>query len=335
MATKEKTPGKTLQNKNSDLIRKLELLRKENIELREKLENKNGDQQNYLEIFTENAADILFIHNLTDCRVEYISPSIEKITGYTVEEALKHELHEVMTEESYNYIAPLQKERTRKLLAGEIKHELYVEELVHLKKDGSKFYSETLDLYTTKNDGTPIIVGVLRDVTERKELQLSLIKKNEELESAKKDLEYLNNKIEKELFSASINLALNNKLLRNTFVEIKQKFISEDKETQKELNRLLNEFKKKNLKLNWFKLMKKFDEDYPRFNNILEKKHPELTINEKRLCSLYRMNLTSSEIALLTFKSYDTIKKARTRLRKKLGINSSSGLTEYLLSLDK
>lgn len=52
----------------------------------------------------------------------------------------------------------------------------------------------------------------------------------------------------------------------------------------------------------------------------LSKEFPNLTQNEKRLCALLKMNLTTKEIANLTFKTPESVKVARSRLRKKLGL---------------
>ena len=49
-----------------------------------------------------------------------------------------------------------------------------------------------------------------------------------------------------------------------------------------------------------------------------------LTQGELRLCALLKMNLRTKEIANLTFKNPDSVKVARSRLRKKLGLTHSN-----------
>lgn len=66
----------------------------------------------------------------------------------------------------------------------------------------------------------------------------------------------------------------------------------------------------------------------------LSKLHPNLTNNNLKLCVYINSNLTSKEIASLNFTSVEAIKVARSRLRKKLGINSQEyTLTAYLNSV--
>lgn len=62
----------------------------------------------------------------------------------------------------------------------------------------------------------------------------------------------------------------------------------------------------------------------PEFNSEFFQKllqdYPDLTINERRLCALLNMNLTTKEISDITRQSVHSINIARGRLRSKLGI---------------
>jgi len=56
----------------------------------------------------------------------------------------------------------------------------------------------------------------------------------------------------------------------------------------------------------------------------LSKQFTNLSQTELRLCALLRMNLRTKEIANLTFKNPQSVKVARSRLRKKLGLTHSN-----------
>ena len=56
------------------------------------------------------------------------------------------------------------------------------------------------------------------------------------------------------------------------------------------------------------------------FFKTLSEKFPDLTQSELRLCAFLKMNLSTKEIANITFKRGESIKVARSRLRKKLGL---------------
>jgi tetratricopeptide (TPR) repeat protein/DNA-binding CsgD family transcriptional regulator len=62
--------------------------------------------------------------------------------------------------------------------------------------------------------------------------------------------------------------------------------------------------------------------------------NPDLTANERRLCALLSLNLSSKEVQALTGKTQESLKKARLRLRQKLGLtHTDMGLSEFLSGL--
>lgn len=75
----------------------------------------------------------------------------------------------------------------------------------------------------------------------------------------------------------------------------------------------------------------------PEFNSDffqkLMKAFPNLTVNERRLCVLLHMNMSTKEISEITRQSPHSINMARARLREKLGLKGSSrSLQEFLSS---
>ena len=71
------------------------------------------------------------------------------------------------------------------------------------------------------------------------------------------------------------------------------------------------------------------------FYKALNKKFPDLTNNERKLCAFLRLNMSTKEISAITFQSVHSITIARSRLRKKLNITHSDiSLTDFLLSID-
>jgi CheY-like chemotaxis protein/DNA-binding CsgD family transcriptional regulator len=62
-------------------------------------------------------------------------------------------------------------------------------------------------------------------------------------------------------------------------------------------------------------------------------KHPVLHPADIKLCLLLRRNLPSKEIASLTYRSTNTVKVARSRLRGRLGLKQKDNLYKYLISI--
>jgi len=69
---------------------------------------------------------------------------------------------------------------------------------------------------------------------------------------------------------------------------------------------------------------------YEKLNNIC----PQLTLHEKELAGLLRINLSSKEIASLHNVSVKAIEMSRYRLRKKLQLESNDKLVDFLQKLD-
>ncbi|HEY9123012.1 MAG TPA: response regulator [Bacteroidales bacterium] len=137
----------------------------------------------------------------------------------------------------------------------------------------------------------------------------------------------------KELVSTAMRLmqysTMNNKLLED--LEIL------DKHTDEEGKKLIAEFKSKyNIKVYnsmWEEFETRFGQVYEDFYHRLVKLHPELTPNEKKLCALLKLNLSSKDIAALTLQDAKSVDMARYRLRKKLGLQQEDSLVEYLQSI--
>ncbi|WP_144009466.1 tetratricopeptide repeat protein [Pedobacter nyackensis] len=72
------------------------------------------------------------------------------------------------------------------------------------------------------------------------------------------------------------------------------------------------------------------------FYNILNKKFPNLSSTELRLCAFLKLNLTTKEISAITNTSVKSIEIARTRLRKKLNLTGTDqNLIIFLSQLDQ
>lgn len=74
-----------------------------------------------------------------------------------------------------------------------------------------------------------------------------------------------------------------------------------------------------------------FTQVHPDFYKKLQADFPDLTTNDLRLCAYVKGNLNVKEVAELTGVSADSVKAARSRLRKKLGItDSNASLSKFL-----
>jgi DNA-binding response OmpR family regulator/DNA-binding CsgD family transcriptional regulator len=85
----------------------------------------------------------------------------------------------------------------------------------------------------------------------------------------------------------------------------------------------------------WENFEQQFSLVYSDFYNALGSRFPNLSLTERKLCSLLRMNLSSKEIANITFQEPSSVDVARYRLRQKLGLGKDDNLVLFLSNLDK
>ncbi len=138
---------------------------------------------------------------------------------------------------------------------------------------------------------------------EQKKVALSIIRKNEILSKLKAEIEILKLKPEETLKYTDLN-TLKILILENLNIE------NERKSFDRYIKELNNTF----------------------FQN-LEKKYPGLTDNEKKLCSLLRLKLTSKEIASILNITPKSVEVNRYRLRKKMNIKKEEKLSKIIRKL--
>lgn len=76
----------------------------------------------------------------------------------------------------------------------------------------------------------------------------------------------------------------------------------------------------------------RFREVYPEFTENILRKHPDLINTELHLCALVFLNFSSKEISDYLYITHRSVQTRKSRLRKKLGIDSKVDLYQYILS---
>lgn len=136
---------------------------------------------------------------------------------------------------------------------------------------------------------------------------------------------------QKELTSTTLNIAKKNEVileLKNMMVMNKDKFTSASRygTVIKKLDKSVND------KEDWKRFEMNFKELHEDFFERLLKKFPKLTPKDLKLCAYLKMNLSSKEIAPLMGISLRGVEIHRYRLRKKLNIDTSEYLSNYLIT---
>jgi len=121
-------------------------------------------------LIAENSADVIWIYNLVSERLRYISPSVYKLRGFTPEEVIHQSFEEMLTPESYDLVKIGLPIRISRFLSGEESERVQITEIYQTCKDGSVVPTEVVTTLVCDQNGDVIeIIGVSRDITERKE----------------------------------------------------------------------------------------------------------------------------------------------------------------------
>ena len=110
--------------------------------------------------------------------------------------------------------------------------------------------------------------------------------------------------------------------------------IVDNREMRTTLRRIIHRLRKSHdTSDNWAEVEKTLASNNDNFFENLLKEYPNLTKNERKLCTLIHMNLSTKEIANITHQSIGSINVARSRLRHKFNLTDSD--TSLIAFLDK
>lgn len=124
---------------------------------------------------TEKMNDIIWTVDL-NLKTTYVSPSVEKILGFTVEERLEQEPSEMLTSESYAHVQDiLVRELKRDQKEGIDPDRSIMLDMEYCHKDGSTVWTENVISGIRDENGHAIgFHGVSRDITRSRKYELQL-----------------------------------------------------------------------------------------------------------------------------------------------------------------
>lgn len=149
---------------------------------------------------------------------------------------------------------------------------------------------------------------------------------SQKAEEYKKELEFK----KQELINNALQLL---QIMENTTEmvnELNRIKIELDTDDSEKLKQVISKYQDDSFNHKWAEFEKRFDEVHSDFYQNILKDFPNMSTNERKLCVYFRMDMENKDIAALTFSSYDAIRKARIRLKYKLGLSPEDNLAEFL-----
>ncbi|WP_394464670.1 triple tyrosine motif-containing protein [Mariniflexile sp. HNIBRBA6329] len=163
----------------------------------------------------------------------------------------------------------------------------------------------------------------------QRDLELKELENKQQLmhfnnENLKQDIDNKN----RELAISTMSLIKKNEFLNTIKSELQK---AQDQKSLKSVIKIID--KNLNNTDDWHAFEEAFNNADQDFLKKIKSEHPSLTSNDLRLCAYLRLNLSSKEIAPLLNISSRSVEVKRYRLRKKMDLPHESSLTDYILEI--
>jgi two-component system cell cycle sensor histidine kinase/response regulator CckA len=172
-----------LEAELASLRRRIAALENSGAEI-ERAQRALAESEKRYRLLADNVNDVIWSAD-QDLRFTYFSPSVTSLRGYSVEDALAQKVEEIMTPASYSQAMKVFSEELQRSDSDKTdRFRTRTMELEITRKDGSTVWTESRTNLLFDSDGRPVgIMGVTRDITERKAVESAMRESEEKYRS--------------------------------------------------------------------------------------------------------------------------------------------------------
>lgn len=286
----------------------------------------------------EQISDALVIFD-KEGKIVIWNSGAEKITRLSVDETLNRKFADIQYQ-----LAPSSlkgKKEIEKTIAGIVSFETpdlfnrFVDDEILLPDNTTR---NIQSIYFPIDLGTHFLFGaVFRDITEKIYIEKQLEEYNDTKQKLlSMELNRINQELEtnqKSMTAATLKLIQNSERDSKTIEQLMEVEKNTNPEGKQKINALIADYKRLSYTSNWDEFEILFEKVHQTFYEKLNSQFPNLTVNERKICAFLKLNMSSKDIAQITFQSEDALKKARLRLRQKLGIERETNMTSFLQNI--
>ncbi len=143
-------------------------------------ENALKESESRYKLISENTGDVIWIMNIETGKFTYVSPSVYHLLGYTSEEILNRPIKDVITQEAYKFISNNMSIRIKGFLSGNDNFQVMTHFIDQIDKEGKIVPTEVVTTLIINKEGQiNEVLGVSRDISERRTIEESLIESEE------------------------------------------------------------------------------------------------------------------------------------------------------------
>ncbi|WP_321375771.1 PAS domain S-box protein [uncultured Draconibacterium sp.] len=325
--------------KNQDQNKRTEELEQELSKLKLELENSRfqEEQEREKRLFYQMIAEFAYAWELwfePNGKIKYCSPSCSDLTGYTANQIITSSGIAALM------VYDADKEKYSNFLTGALNQTLVNQTLEFRVLTRTKqlrwFMMNVRGVYDKIGKYLGIRASVL-DISRLKQAMghISELERTKEFDSRNK--QRLQTELEmkdRELVSFLLQLSQKNELLTKAVHLLQSGDAAKSKKAASLVQQLKDLLEANAVQpVDWSMVENQVEKIHPGFLDRLQKRHPVVSVNDKKLCSYIRLGLSSKEIAGLLNITSKSVEISRVRLRKKLGINAKIHLVKYLEQL--
>ncbi|MCF8365038.1 MAG: PAS domain S-box protein [Bacteroidales bacterium] len=197
--------------------------------------------------------------------------------------------------------------------------------------DGRKIVIQSIH-FPMKTEKGFMLAGIIRDITGLKELEKASLQK--EVEKIRADqLQHEIDVRNREISAMTLHCSSKNILLIQTRDSIKNMLANNEIYPEKLLDLMANIESNISMEKDWETFKIHFEQVHPLFFKKLSESFPELTMTDLKLCAYLKIGFSHKEILRISNLSYDGIKSAKFRLKKKLKLDKNQSLSSHLRNL--
>jgi two-component system, cell cycle sensor histidine kinase and response regulator CckA len=123
--------------------------------------------ERYYHLLADNMGDVLWVLDTATNRFTYVSPSVERLRGFTAAESLAQSLEQCTTPASMALIREILPARIRAFVAGDPAAVTQTQQIEQYRRDGSTIWIEIVTTLFRNDRGGIDILGVSRDISLR------------------------------------------------------------------------------------------------------------------------------------------------------------------------